>query len=283
MSHPSTHQPMLPRPSYTTTAHATEDSEPPVSDTETESSYTLQSENTNLSSLQDHIIHLPRPPCKPKPTKQHQRPCFNKNQQNKDNPMTQKVRPTPKPSYIPVLNNKEQKPATQATQPNIQQTISSLPRPTEETSRKQPTYDHPEPIPGRRSPLLPTPPAAERISNNTNNYKHHITRPSTVNNRKSTFARPPEFNSDRFHQQHIPRPSPSPPRYNTYPTFSGPNYSYYLPPHISRPHQQISLLPIPAHQIPAFTGPYPEIPNHHTQQVYYIPIILPYLPQSCIA
>ena len=73
--------------------------------------------------------------------------------------MAQKVRPSPKPSHIPVPNNKKQKPATQVTQPNIQQTISSLPRPTEETTRKQPTHDHPEPTPVRISPLLPTPPA----------------------------------------------------------------------------------------------------------------------------
>ena len=72
MSHPSTHQPMLPRPSYTTATSSQEESDIPVSDTETESSYTLHSENTNLSSLQDHIIHLPRPPCNPKPKKQHQ-------------------------------------------------------------------------------------------------------------------------------------------------------------------------------------------------------------------
>ena len=109
---------------------------------------------------------------------------------------------------------------------SLNQTFSkqlvSLPRPTEETNRKQPTHNHPEPILVRKSPLLPTPPASERISNNTNNYKKHITRPSPVNSSrhtyiprpstfnnssKPTFARPAEFNNHRFHQQHhIPRP-----------------------------------------------------------------------------
>ena len=91
MSPPSTCQTMLPRPPGITATNATQDqnstadSELPVSDTEAESSYTLQTENTNFSLLQDHIVHLPRPPCNPRPTKQHQRPCFNKNQQHKDN------------------------------------------------------------------------------------------------------------------------------------------------------------------------------------------------------
>ena len=78
MSPPSTCQTMLPRPPCITATNATQDqnstadSELPVSDTETESSYTLQMENTNFLSLQGHIVHLPRPPCSPRPTKQHQ-------------------------------------------------------------------------------------------------------------------------------------------------------------------------------------------------------------------
>ena len=202
--------------------------------------------------------------------------------------MTLKVRPPPKHLTVGSIELHEQSttisedettstPATQVTQPNVQQTISSLPRPTEETNRTQPTHNHPEPIPVRKSPLLPTPPASQRISNNINNYKQHFTRPSTFNSRKSTFTRLSEFNNDRFHQQHIPRPSPSPPRYNTYPTFSGPvtmnNYSYYLQPHIqgphtanppylhqeffTRPYQQMPLLPLPA-----LTGPYQQISGH---------------------
>ena len=138
----------------------------------------------------------------------------------------------------------------------------------------------------RKSQLLPTPPT-----------QTYIPRPSTFNNsRKSTFARPSELNNHRFHQQHIPGPSPSPPRYNTYPTFSGPatmnNYSYYLQPHIpgphtaslhqgffTRPYQQIPLLPLPSHQIHAFTGPYQQISEHLTPKVCYLPVLLPHPPQ----
>ena len=60
-------KPMLTRPSYITAAnntedqHFTADSDLPVSDTETESSYTLQTENTKLSSFQDHATYLTRP------------------------------------------------------------------------------------------------------------------------------------------------------------------------------------------------------------------------------
>ena len=146
----------------------------------------------------------------------------------------------------------------------------------------------------RKSPLLPTPPASQRISNNINSYTQHISRPSAFNNRNPTFTRPSPF-YNRFHQQHIPRPSPSPPRYNTYPTFSGPatnSYSYYLQPHIpgphtanppylhqeffTRPYQQMPLLPLPSHQISAFTGPYQQISGHFPQQLYYLPVILPH-------
>ena len=67
----------LPGPSCITEANDTQDqnstaySELPISDTETENSYTLQPEDTNFSPLQDHIAHLPRPPCSPRPTRQH--------------------------------------------------------------------------------------------------------------------------------------------------------------------------------------------------------------------
>ena len=58
---------MLPRPPYTTAAngtqdqHSTADSELPVSDTETESSYTPQMKNTNFSSSQDHATYITGP------------------------------------------------------------------------------------------------------------------------------------------------------------------------------------------------------------------------------
>ena len=61
MSHPSTHQPMLPRPSYTTATNSQEESDLQVSDTETENSYTSQTENTNFSSFQDHTTYITRP------------------------------------------------------------------------------------------------------------------------------------------------------------------------------------------------------------------------------
>ena len=73
----SPHKPMLTRPPYITATndmpdqHSTADSNLPVSDTETESSHTPQTQNTKFSSLQDHIAHLPRPPCSPRPTNQH--------------------------------------------------------------------------------------------------------------------------------------------------------------------------------------------------------------------
>ena len=141
-------------------------------------------------------------------------------------------------------------------------------------NENKPTQSHPDPAPVRKSPLLPTPPASERLSNNINNYKQHIPRPSTFNHsRNPTFTRPSPF-YNRFHQQHIPGPSPSPFRLNVYSTFSGPvtmnSYSYYLQPHIPRPfhHQQIPLLPLPA-----FTGPYQQISGHltHKNMLFTIP------------
>ena len=272
MSHPSTHQPMLPRPSYTTATSSQEESNLPVSDTETENIYTLQSDNTNLSSLQDHLIHLPRPPCNPKPTKQHQPPCFNKNQQNEDNPMTQKVRPTPKPSYIPVLNNKRHKVTPHITQPETQPTISSLPRPSEETIIEQPRQIHPEPTPITKSPLLPTPPVQVKHAD--------IPRPSAFYNRKPTFSGPSPINNHRFHQQHhISRP------YTT-------RFNNQQPPVLPRPscqHQNFFTRPYPQHQQAQehfFTRPYQQHQQpqgHCTQQVYHVHISLPYPPQYCAA
>ena len=64
------------------------------------------------------------------------------------------------------------------------------------------------------------------------------------------FSRPPQFQHNRSHQQHLPRP------FN---------------------HQWIPLLPLPSHQIPAFPGPYQHAPGHLTQQVLtYLPVFLPY-------
>ena len=81
--------------------------------------------------------------------------------------------------------------------------------------------------------------------------RQFILRPSPSRyNRNSTFSRPPQFQHNRSHQQHLPRPSN---------------------------HQQIPLLPLPSHQIPAFPGPYQHAPGHLTQQVLtYLPVFLPY-------
>ena len=197
---------------------------------------------------------LPRPSCIPVPKTQK----TTKIQQNKDKPTTQKVRP----SCIPVFNHKQREPITQVTQPKVQQITNSIPRPCKENTRKQPMQVHPDPTPVRKSPLLPMPQAQSRQT--------VIPGPSTFNSsRKPTFARPSVFNYNRFHQQpFITRPSQI---YNTV------HQQAYSP----RPfnHQQIPLLPLPSHQIPAFPGPLPRTPGHYTQQVYYIPVLLPYLPQ----
>ena len=156
----------------------------------------------------------------------------------------------PVPKHTKSIKTDLQKPST-PTSTKTQTTVKQPTVPAPKTSTAS-TY----PQPRRKTPLLPTPPASVRNFIYRNHYK-----------------------------QHIPGPSPSPSRYNTYPTFSGPvtmnNYSYYLQPHIPRPfnHQQIPLLPLPSHQIPAFTGPYQQIPGHLTPQVCYLPVLLPHLPQ----
>ena len=97
---------------------------------------------------------------------------------------------------------------------------------------KQPTQVHPNLKQSRRAPLLPTPPAPTR------------------QHRNSTFPRPSQFQSNRFHQQHLPRP-------------------FY--------HQQPPLLPSLPHQIPTLPGPYQHTPGHLILQVYiYLPILLLY-------
>ena len=76
-----------------------------------------------------------------------------------------------------------------------QQTTSNFSRPCEEITRKQPTSTHPDPTPviksPQKSPLLPTPPASEKPSNNT---QPAFSRPSPV------IPRPSLRNNYRFHQ-----------------------------------------------------------------------------------
>ena len=145
-----------------------------------------------------------------------------------------------------------------------------LPRPS--TINSQPPSQETKPAvipvdtqlqPTCKSPLLPTPPAPTR-----QNIRSTIPRPSTSNNsRKPTFPRPSVLNSNRFHQQpFITRPSPI---YNR----------FHQQPFTPRPfnHQQIPLLPLPSHQIQAFSGPQQQRQGHYTQQVslpLYVPIVI---------
>ena len=65
---------------------------------------------------------------------------------------------------------------------------------------KQSTEGHPNPKPLRRAPLLPTPSAPTRQHRNTT-----FPRPSPSSySRNSTFSRPSQFQSNGFHQQHLP-------------------------------------------------------------------------------
>ena len=270
-----------------------------TSNSDTDSAYNTESEC-------NYTKHLPRPPCSSKATRQHLRPCPNKNQQLINTKCIQKT----KPSCIPIPTKSNSKtshtststhlpkpststrpdtqttvrqptvPATKTptistypqhtrkaplllTQPKVQPTICSLPRPSEETILKQPMQTHPEPTPITKSPLLPTQPVQ---------IKHtDIPRLSAFYNREPTSSGPSPVNNHRFHQQHrISRPYTT--RYNTFPTFSGPaNYRYYPQPHIPRPpyqHQDFIPRPYQQHQQPQ---------GHRTQQVSlppYVPIII---------
>ena len=90
---------------------------------------------------------------------------------------------------------------------------------------------------------------------------------SAFNNRNPTFTRPSPF-YNRFYNQHISGPSPA--RYNTYPTFSGPaNYRYYPQPHIPRLHTTSSSY---LHQ-DFITRPHQQPQGHCTQQPY-VPILI---------
>ena len=267
MTPPRTCKAVLPRPSCITAANDTQnqdftaDIELPISDTETESSYTPQPEDTKCSSLQDHITHLPRPPCSPRPTRQHLWPCFNKSQQLMNTTYIKETKPlhNPVPKHTKSIKTDLQKPST-STPTKTQTTMKqpTVPAPWTSTASTYPQHT-------RKTPLLSTPPASSRQFYNRNHYKQHI-------------------------------PGPSPSRYNTYSTCSGPatmnNYRYYLQPHIPGPHTASPLYlhqgfftrpyqQIPGHltlQVPyIFTRPYPQIPGHLTPQVYYLPVILPHL------
>ena len=226
-----------------------------TSNSDTDSAYNTESES-------NHTAHLPRPPCSPKPTRQHLRLCPNKSQQLINTKCMQGTRPscipipkhtknngktshlststhlpkpstsTPKTSYLSTSTHL-QKPST-STQPNIQTTMKQPTVPAPKTSTAS-TY----PQRTGKTPLLPTPPASARNFNYRNHYKQHI-------------------------------PGPSPSRYSTYSTLSGPatlnNYRYYLQPHIPGPH----TASLPYLYQGFFTRPYQQIPGHLTPQVPYI-------------
>ena len=242
-------KPMLTRPPYITATNTQEESDLPVSDTETESSYTPQTENTNFSSLQDHATYITRPSA-------CSQPISNTEELYTSTHLTVGSIELHKQSITMLEDEITSTPTRTCPIP--------LPRPSKAThvkqistnQRKQPTHDHPEPTLVQKSPLLPTPPASQRISNNTNNYKQHTARPSTFNSRKSTYTRPSEFNNYKFHQQHhIPRPHT--PRFNN-----------QRPPLLPRPscqHQNFITRPYPQHQQPQ---------GHCTQQPYVPNLIL---------
>ena len=224
--------------------------------TESESNYTLQPEDTYVQPVQDCIKNITRPStCSqsitiledeitstPTRTCPVPPPRPSKSQQIMN---TTYIKET-KPSCIPVpKHTKSSKTSYLSTSTHLQKPSTSTP-PNIQTTMKQPTLPAPRtstastyPQHTRKTPLLPTPPASARNFNYRNHYKQHI-------------------------------PGPSPSRYNTYSTFSGPatlnNYRYYLQPHIPGPH---TASPPYLHQ-GFFTRPYQQIPGHLTLQVPYI-------------
>ena len=119
---------------------------------------------------------------------------------------TQKVKQPFKASCIPIFNDNRHKLTPKVTQPAVQPTICSLPRPSEETILKQPMQTHPEPTPITKS-LLPTPPAHNRQSTSPRSSASTSSRKTIFPRPSPSISRPPPLNNYRFHQQHhIPRP-----------------------------------------------------------------------------
>ena len=230
------------RPSHiTATNNPQEESDSPISDTETESSYTLQTENTKFSSFQDHTAYITRPSA-------YSQSITILEDEVTSTPTRPRPIPLPRPSK-----------ATRAKQIN-----------------KQPTPIHPNPTPDvkpqQKSPLLPTPPAPARNFNCNNHYNQHIpgptsrystyptfTRPSPFYSTYPTFSGPANYRYYRSHQQH-------------------PHQQHHISrPHAARFHnQRPPLLPGPSDQHQNFmTGPYQQH-QHFPQQVFHIHISLPY-------
>ena len=203
---------------------------------------------------------LPRPSRIPVPKQ-----CKVTKTQCKSQPTAKQVKSSPKPSCIPVFNNKRHKLTPHVIQPKVKPTICSLPRPSGETILQQPMQTRPEPT---KSPLLPTPPAHNRQSTTPRSSASTSSRKTIFPRPSPPISRPPPLNNNRFHQQHcISRPNTT--RYNTYPTFSGPaNHRYHPQPLLPRPsyqHQNFFTRPYPQHQQPQ---------GHCTQQPYVLIVIL---------
>ena len=235
----------LTRPSHiTATNNPQEESDSPISDTETESSYTLQTENTKFSSFQDHAAYITRPSA-------YSQSITILEDEVTSTPTRPRPIPLPRPSK-----------ATRAKQISTNQ-------------RKQPTPTHPNPTPDvkpqQKSPLLPTPPAPARNFNCTNHHNQHISRPSASSHYNQHISGP---SASRHHiYSTFSRPSPDIPRLY---------YRSHQQHHISRPHtarfnnQRPPLLPRPPYQHQNFmTGPYQQH-QHFPQQVFHIHISLPY-------
>ena len=155
---------------------------------------------------------LPRPSCIPVLKTQN----TTKNQHSKDKPTTQKTKSLPRPSRILVFNNKRYKLTPQVTQPEVQPTISSFPRPSEETIIKQPMQIHPEPTPITKSPLLPTPLAhnrqstSPRSSASTSSRKSHLSKTITIHFKTITNQQlqiPPAFIHPKTSHTQIQQPT----------------------------------------------------------------------------
>ena len=98
---------------------------------DTDSAYSTESES-------NHTAHLPRPPCSPKPTRQHLQPHF-KCQQLTNKKCIQGTRP----SFIPIpKHTKSSKTSHLSTSTHLQKPSTSTP-PNIQTTMKQPTLPTP--------------------------------------------------------------------------------------------------------------------------------------------
>ena len=153
MSPPRTCKTTLSRPPYITAAndtqdqHSTADSELPVSDTSTES-------DADFIPLQDHATHITGPSTRFQP------------KSNREEPYTSK--------HLTVGSIELHEQSTTISKDETTSTPATNVKQTNVNQQKQPKA-HPYPAPVRKSPLLPTPPASERLSNNTLQDHQHST------------------------------------------------------------------------------------------------------------